>query len=86
MSIRSCRCLPGGAGILLALYVFTGLFWVPVVFMQRRMRDLARAAAVDGVALPGEYHRLYRRWFACGFPAFAAVLAIIWLMVSRPAF
>lgn len=69
----------------LALYLFTGAFWIPVVFMQRRMRDLARQAASSGAALPAEYFRLYRRWFACGFPAFLAVLAIIWLMIAKPA-
>jgi uncharacterized membrane protein len=66
-----------------ALYLFTGAFWVPVVFMQRRMRDLARDAAASSAALPAEYFTLYRRWFWCGFPAFAAVLAIVWLMLSR---
>ncbi len=70
----------------LALYFFTGAFWLPVVFMQRKMRDLARAAADAGEALPDAYFRLYRRWFAFGFPAFFAVLAIIWLMVARPIF
>lgn len=68
----------------LALYVFTGAFWIPVVFMQRRMRDLARAASRAGGPLPPEYFRLYRRWFAFGFPAFFAVLAILWLMIARP--
>lgn len=68
----------------LALYLFTGAFWVPVVFMQKRMRDLARAAAQGGSPLPDDYFRLYRRWFAFGFPAFFAVLAIFWLMIARP--
>jgi uncharacterized membrane protein len=68
-----------------ALYFFTGAFWVPVVFMQKRMRDLARVAAQEGAPLPKEYDRLYRRWFAFGFPAFFAVLAILWLMIARPA-
>ena len=68
----------------LALYVVTGAFWLPVVWMQARMRDLARAAAAAGEPLPETYHRLYRRWFACGVPAFAAVLAILWLMIARP--
>jgi uncharacterized membrane protein len=70
----------------LALYVFTGAFWIPVVFMQKKMRDLASAAARAGAPLPEEYFRLYRRWFAFGFPAFLAVLAIIWLMIARPSF
>ncbi len=68
----------------LLLYVFVGLFWLPVVWIQSRMRDLARAALKDGTALPAAYHRLFQIWFACGFPAFFAVLGILWLMVSRP--
>jgi len=43
-------------------------------------------AAYEGKALPAAYHRLYRWWFAFGFPAFAAVLAIIWLMLTKPLF
>ncbi|MEX0645791.1 MAG: DUF2269 domain-containing protein [Parvularculaceae bacterium] len=69
----------------LALYVVTGVFWIPVVFMQRRMRDLAREAVRVNGPLPPDYFRLYSRWFAFGFPAFFAVLAIIWLMIARPA-
>jgi uncharacterized membrane protein len=68
----------------LALYVLTGAFWLPVVWMQRRMRDLAGEAARAGAALPEAYHRLFRAWFLCGFPAFFAVLAIVWLMLARP--
>ena len=66
------------------LYVFTGLFWLPVVWMQMKMRRLAEAAVEANTALPAEYHILFWRWFAFGFPAFAAVLAIFWLMITRP--
>lgn len=58
---------------------------VRLVWMQMRMRDLARAAAEKGAPLPAAYHRLWRYWFAFGFPAFGAVLAILWLMVVKPA-
>lgn len=68
----------------IGLYVLTGLFWLPVVWMQWRMRNLARAAVAAGGGLPAEYHRLFRAWFACGFPAFAAVLGIVALMVAKP--
>lgn len=68
----------------LLLYVLVGLFWLPVVWMQLRMRDLARVARDAGASLPPAYHRLYRLWFACGFPAFAGVLAIVWLMLAKP--
>ena len=69
----------------LALYVVTGLFWLPVVWIQVRLRNLAREAAVTSCPLPPAYERLYRVWLACGFPAFTAVVAIIWLMLARPA-
>lgn len=68
----------------IGLYVVTGLFWLPVVWMQLRMRDLAGAAAADGAPLPPAYCRLYRLWFVFGFPAFFAVLAILWLMIAKP--
>ncbi len=68
----------------IALYLFTGAFWLPVVWMQSRMRNLAQAAAASGSPLPAEYHRLFRTWFWFGFPAFFAVLIIFWLMITRP--
>jgi uncharacterized membrane protein len=68
----------------IALYVLTGLFWLPVVWMQLRMRDLARDAVRTDKPLPEPYFRLYRIWFACGFPAFLSVVAIFWLMLTRP--
>jgi uncharacterized membrane protein len=66
------------------LYLLTGLLWLPVVWMQRRMRDLAAQAARDGQGLPFEYYKLFHVWFALGFPAFGAVLAIFWLMTAKP--
>lgn len=66
------------------LYIVTGAFWLPVVWMQMRMRKLAEQAAQTGAPLPDAYHRLFRLWFAFGFPAFAAVLGIVWLMMTRP--
>lgn len=68
----------------LALYVFAGLFWIPVIFMQIEMRDLARKAAEQRVALPERYFVLFRRWFAFGFPGFGATMLILWLMIAKP--
>jgi uncharacterized membrane protein len=49
-----------------------------------RMRDLAEQAAAVGANLPAAYHRLFRWWFAFGFPGFGSVMLIIWLMVAKP--
>ena len=68
----------------IVLYVITGAFWLPVVWMQMRLRDLAEAAVETGASLPHAYHVLFWWWFAFGFPAFAAVVAIFWLMTARP--
>ncbi|WP_018098458.1 DUF2269 family protein [Sinorhizobium meliloti] len=68
----------------LLLYVITGAFWLPVVWMQMEMRRLAETARKSGEPLPKRYHQLFRLWFAFGFPAFGAVVAIFWLMITRP--
>jgi uncharacterized membrane protein len=72
--------------ISIGLYLVTGIFWLPVVWMQIRMRNLAAAAAGSGTPLPDNYQVLFRWWFAFGWPAFAAVLGILWLMIARPSF
>jgi uncharacterized membrane protein len=68
----------------LILYIVTGAFWLPVVWIQAQLRDLAREAVRQGTRLPPRYNRLFRIWFAFGFPAFASVMAILWLMITRP--
>ena len=75
----------GWLALSICLYVLTGICWLPVVWLQIRMRDLARAAQLKGEALPAAYHALYRRWFVLGVPAFVSVLAIVWLMLAKPA-
>ena len=68
----------------LGLYAVAGLFWVPVVFMQIEMRDLAQAAADKGQPLPPRYFTLFRRWSLFGIPGFGSVMAILWLMIAKP--
>jgi uncharacterized membrane protein len=68
----------------LVLYVLVGLCWLPVVWLQLRMRDLACAAVARGEPLPALYHRYMRIWFRLGWPAFIGVLAILWLMIAKP--
>jgi uncharacterized membrane protein len=70
----------------LVLYGVAGAFWLPVVWMQIRMRDLASAAASAGEELPPAYYRLFRLWFIFGFPGFGSVLLIVWLMIAKPSF
>jgi uncharacterized membrane protein len=68
----------------IVLYVITGALWLPVVWMQMRLRDLASTAVAEGSPLPHEYHLIFWLWFAFGIPAFIAVAAILWLMIAKP--
>ena len=68
----------------LVLYVLVGLCWLPVVWIQAQLRDLADVAARNGTALPERYHRLYRVWFWLGWPAFSGVIVILALMLWKP--
>ena len=68
----------------LGLYAVAGLFWIPVIFMQREMRDLAGAAGARQEPLPPRYFVLFRRWFWFGIPGFGSVMIILWLMIAKP--
>jgi uncharacterized membrane protein len=66
------------------LYFVAGVCWLIVVWIQIELRNLARTALARGAPLSAEYHRRIRLWFALGWPAFAGVVAIFWLMVRKP--
>ena len=68
----------------LALYVLAGACWLPVVWLQLRMRDMAARASAEGAALPPLYWTYLRRWTALGVPAFVALVIVFWLMVAKP--
>lgn len=67
----------------LILYGVAGAFWLPVVWIQMRMRDHAVEAVSSGSELPLSYHRLFRVWFLFGIPGFGSVMVILWLMVTK---
>ncbi|MES2319926.1 MAG: DUF2269 domain-containing protein [Pseudomonadota bacterium] len=69
----------------IGLYLLAGACWLPVVWIQLRMRDMAQVAARDGVELPQQYWRYLRIWVLLGIPAFIALVIVFWLMVAKPA-
>jgi uncharacterized membrane protein len=69
----------------LALYVFVGACWLPVVWLQVRLRDAAVQAQTVG-QLDARFHRRFQAWFALGGPAFLAVLGLFSLMLTRGSF
>lgn len=68
----------------IVLYFFAGACWLPVVWLQLQMREMARAAAEAGAQLPERYGRFFRIWVALGIPAFTALVVVFYLMVAKP--
>lgn len=73
----------GWIGISLGLYALAGLCWLPVVWLQIRMRNTAQTAALQNQSLPQIYWRDAKLWFWLGVPAFISIVAVFFLMVFK---
>ena len=71
--------------VALVLFLFAGACWLPVVWIQIRMKKLARNAA-ELAELPADYWRYYRLWILLGVLAFPTLLVVFWLMVAKPGY
>ena len=67
-----------------ALYLLAGVCWVPVVVIQMRMKALLDAEAASGHLDEAKLSRLFRWWFALGWPAFGGLIVVFYLMVAKP--
>lgn len=70
----------------IVLYLFAGACWLPVVWLQIRMKKMADEALRNGSTLPDRYWRYARWWEGLGYPAFIAMIAVYFLMVNKPSF
>jgi uncharacterized membrane protein len=68
----------------IVLYSIAVACWLPVVWLQMRMRDLAQAALIDNKELPAMYWRYFKIWIILGFPALFSFIAVFYLMVAKP--
>ena len=67
-----------------ALYLVAGACWLPVVAIQMRMKAILEAEAVTGSLDEAMLQRLFRWWFALGWPAFTGLIVVFYLMVAKP--
>jgi len=70
----------------LVLYILIGVCWLPVVWLQIRMRDMLAHAIENTSELPPSYNRYYLWWYCLGWPAFIMVIVIFGLMTFKPQF
>lgn len=68
-----------------ALYLLALACWLPVVWLQLRMRDMLVARMSGEAVDEARLQRMFRWWFALGWPAFLGLAAVFWLMVAKPA-
>jgi uncharacterized membrane protein len=68
----------------IVLYLVAAACWLPVLWLQIRMREMARLAMESGVALPARYWLYFKVWVALGIPAFIALVVVFYLMVAKP--
>ena len=66
----------------LVLYVVAGACWLPVVWLQIKMRNIAKSACAQQQELPNIYWRYARYWEYLGYPAFIAMLEVFYLTIS----
>ena len=64
--------------LVVSLFAFVGLCWVPVVGIQIRIRNI-----ITHGGHPDEYRGLMKFWVILGIPAFLGVLALYFLMVTK---
>jgi len=74
----------GWVAYAIGLYCLAGLCWLPVVWLQMRMRDLARDSDSLGTSLSPTYWIYARVWLRLGVPAFLSLVVVFWLMVAKP--
>ena len=66
------------------LYFFVLICWLPVVWMQIKMRDMAQHALKTNTKLPNKYWQMDKWWITLGSLAFPAVMVIFYFMVFKP--
>lgn len=70
--------------ISIILYLLAGACWLPVVWLQYKIRDMAKEAVMNNTPLPALYYRYMRMWFWLGWPAFISLVIVFFLMVFKP--
>lgn len=66
------------------LYALAGLCWLPVVWIQLRLRQLLKTCIEQQSALPAQYNQLFKVWCALGCPAFVGLIVVFFMMVAKP--
>jgi uncharacterized membrane protein len=67
-----------------AVYGVVVIAWLAAVFVERRIRNVTREAALSGAPLPNAYPRLFRVWCVLAVLILAGMIALFVLMIWQP--
>ena len=67
----------------IVLYIVAGLCWLPVVYIQIKMKNISALAVENNTELPKIYWTYAKIWFALGVPAFIAMVLVVLLMTLK---
>jgi uncharacterized membrane protein len=68
----------------LGLFVVAVACWLAAFRLEIRVRRLSRQSALDAVALPDDYRRVFRAWSVLAAAGLLATTAIFALMIWQP--
>lgn len=71
--------------VVCGLYAVTVGAWLPVVYLQLKLKKLT-ASLLPTDALPPAYYRTFYTWISLGFPAAIAMIGLFLMMVYKPWF
>lgn len=66
------------------IYAIAGICWLPVVWIQIKLKNMLSISIDNNTELPQEYNALFKIWFLLGWPAFIGLVVVFYLMVTKP--
>ena len=66
------------------IYVIVGMCWIPVVWIQVKLKNMLSYSIDSKTPLPSQYYKLFKIWFMLGWPAFFGLIIVFYLMVAKP--
>ena len=66
------------------IYIIAGLCWLPVVWIQIRLKNMVLQSLETDTDLPAQYNKLFKIWFMLGWPAFVGLVCVFFLMIVKP--
>jgi uncharacterized membrane protein len=73
-----------GFALASAMFVVAVACWLAAFRLEIRVRRFSRQSALDAVALPDDYRRMFRAWSVLAAAGLLATTAIFALMIWQP--